>query len=411
MRLPRKRSWLLIASTAVVGFACTETETIPPESTGGAGSPNGGATGPSTGGMGTGGAAAGGTSNPAGGAIVATGGTRTGGAPATGGKASGGTSTGGVGGGCGATPNPIPFNCRFAWGLNGVNPASYPYVQFISNWAGYAIRADGTFSSCDQCNWLKNTMASATQVPVLIAYFLGYYGHVNGLPDGNQNPNGPNLTNGMGALLLGPANAACPSGVICADNVIVKAYAWYAAQVYAVYKRPVIWFMEGDFVQYSPEGSQTVPISWDQNGQLAAQITNAIKCNDPSAVIAWNYSTWISVAQRDSYFNSIKSNMAKLSTSYEMVFTTGKGNTANAGTGTTWDQLYTVAGNKPIMCDESFGLSVQGDTWSNQTAATINARIAQHFIGPDITTSTVPSYLQANLTGPLAPDALNTTCF
>ena len=94
-----------------------------------------------------------------------------------------------------------------------------------------------------------------------------------------------------------------------------------------------------------------------------------------------------------------------------MVFTSGKGNTANVGTGTTWDQLYTAAGNKPVMSDESFGLSVAGDTWANQTAATINARIAQHFVGIDVTTSTIPSYLQTNLTTTLAPSALNTTCF
>jgi hypothetical protein len=279
----------------------------------------------------------------------------------------------------------------------------------MSNWAGYDIKADGTLSSCDQCGWLKNTMANATQVPALIAYFIGYWGHVNGLPDGNQG-GPPNLTTGMGALLLGTANAACPKGppaTICADNLMVKAYAWYAAQVYASYKKPIIWLMEGDFVQYSPEGDQTTPLSYDQTGQLAAQITNAIKCNDPPAIVAWNYSTWISVAERDSYFDGLNTNMAKLGTSYEMVWTSGKGNTTSAGTGTTWDQLYTVAGNKPIISDESFGLSVMGDTWANQTAATINARIAQHVVALDVTTSSTPSYLQTNLTTTLAPSALS----
>jgi hypothetical protein len=359
---------------------------------------------------GTGGTTTGGTSTTTGGR--ATGGTATGGtSAATGGRATGGTSmatggAGGGGGGCGATPNPLPFNCRFAWGVNAASPSTYNYVQFISNWAGYNIKADGTISSCDQCGWLKSTMANVPQVPALIAYFIGYYGHANGLPDGNQG-GPPNLTTGMGTLLLGVANAACPQGTICADNLMVKAYAWYAAQVYANYKKPVIWLMEGDFVQYSPEGSQTVPLSYDQTGQLAAQITNAIKCNDPPAIVAWNYSTWISAAQRDSYFSGINANMAKLGTSYEMVWTSGKGNTTSAGTATTWDQLYTVAGKKPIISDESFGLSVAGDTWANQTAATINARIAQHVVAADITTSSIPSYLQTNVTTTLAPTALS----
>ena len=123
----------------------------------------------------TGGAATGGTK--------ATGGAATGGTKATGGAAMGGAATGGtkatggatatggagVGGGTGTCGNAksILFNCRFAWGMNRINPTTFNYVQFISNWAGYNIRADGTFSSCDQCGWLKNTMANATQVPVL----------------------------------------------------------------------------------------------------------------------------------------------------------------------------------------------------------------------------------------------------
>jgi hypothetical protein len=312
-------------------------------------------------------------------------------------------------GSCGATPNPLPFDCKMAWGVNGGNPTSFGYVQFISNWTGFNITAKGTFTSCDQCGWLKSTMANAPQVPALIAYLIGYYGHALGFPDGNQNPNGPNLTNSMGPVLIGVDNAACPSGTICADNLMVKAYAYYAQQVYAVYKKPVVWLMEGDFVQYSTEGSSS-GLSYDQLGQLAAQITLAVKCNDPSAVIAWNYSTWISPAQRDSYFGAINSNVAKLGTSYEMVFTTGTGTSGNAGTGTTWAQLYTAAGNKPIYSDESFGLSAAGDSWANQSAATIDARIAGHVAAVNITTST-PSYLQTNLTTTLAPTALQTTCF
>jgi hypothetical protein len=384
---------------------------------------SGGATG-NGGSTGSGGASGGSTGvgghAGAGGADGEAGATGTGG-QATGGAGSGGSSATGSGGSapgtggsppagsCGATPNALPFGCKFAWGVNGESPTTFDYVQFISNWAGYNIQSNGTFSSCDQCGWLKSTMANASQVPALIAYLIGYYGHALGYQDGNVNPNGPNLTNSMGPVLLGVDNASCPSGTICASNVVVKAYAWYAAQVYASNKKPILWLMEGDFIQYSIEGSST-GLSYDQLGQLAAQITNAIKCNDPAAIIAWNYSTWISTSQRDSYFNALNTNMAKLGTSYEMVFTTGVGSSASAGTGTTWAQLYTAAGNKPIYSDESFGLSAAGDSWANQSAATIDARIAGHVVAADITTAT-PSYLQSNLTSTLAPSALNTTCF
>jgi hypothetical protein len=310
---------------------------------------------------------------------------------------------------CGATPNTLPFDCKFAWGVNGENPSTFNYVQFISNWTGYNIQANGTFSSCDQCGWLKSTMANATQVPALITYIIGYYGHALGYPDGNQKPNGPNLTNSMGPVLLGVDNASCPAGTICSSNLMVKAYAWYAQQVYAAYKKPIVWLMEGDFVQYSVEGASS-GLSYDQLGQLAAQITLAVKCSDPSAIIAWNYSTWISTTERDSYFKAVNDNVAKLGTSYEMVFTTGVGTSPNAGTGTTWEQLYTAAGNKPIYSDESFGLSAAGDSWANQSAATIDARIAGHVVAVNVTTST-PSYLKTNLTTTLAPSTLDTTCF
>jgi hypothetical protein len=394
---------------------------------------SGGASSGGRGGAGLGGSASAGSAAASGGATAtsgsssrggsggtAAGGTRSGGASGSGGTVgSGGTKgSGGAAGaagspgdggisstsGTGTTPAPNPFGCTFAWGVNG-NPTSY--LQFASAWAGYKINADGTFpaNGFDSGNWLKS-FASTTAVPAYYAYILGYYGHANGLQDGNVNPGGPNLTNGMGPLLLGVLNAACPQGTICADNLMVKAYAWYAAQTYAAYKKPVIWLLEGDFIQYSVEGSSS-GLSYAQLGQLAAQITLAIKCNDPPAVVAIDYSGWISSSQLTSYIGGIDTAMAALGTSYDMIWTTGQGSSASPGT-STYANLHTVTG-KPILVDESFGLSAQGDTWANQAAATINARIAGGVVAANITTAT-PSYLQTNLTSTLAPSALNSTC-
>ena len=351
---------------------------------GGASSGGVGSTGSGNGGgeTATGGtSAAAGASGRGGAGGTASGGARSGGASGSGGVLSSGGSTGAIGAGgaepsaadggtsatCGTAPAPNPFGCSFAWGVNGGNPTSLSYLQFISNWAGYNIQKDGTFGSngFDESGWIKS-FSSSTIVPAYYAYLIGYYGHINGLPDGNQS-SGPNLTTGMGALLLGVDNAACPQGppaTICADNLIVKAYAWYATQTYAAFKKPVIWLLEGDFVQYSPEGAQTVPLSYAQLGQLAAQITLAIKCNDPPAVVAINYSTWISTSQLNSYFGGIDTAMAALGTSYDMVWTTGTGSSANAGNAS-YASLHTLTG-KPILVDESFGLSAAGDSWSNQ---------------------------------------------
>ena len=380
---------------------------------GGSGTASGGATATGgtsgrggAGGSATGGARAGGSGGGATGGARAGGATGPGGAVGTGGvSGTGGSSTdGGTASTCGTgtSPAPNPFGCTFAWGVNG-NPASY--LQFASAWAGYNIKADGTFptNGFDSGNWLKSF---TTAVPAYYAYIIGYYGHANGLQDGNVNPGQPNLTNGMGPLLLGVDNAACPSGTICDQNLMVKAYAWYAAQTYAAYKKPVIWLLEGDFIQYSVEGSSS-GLSYAQLGQLAAQITLAIKCNDPPAVVAIDYSGWISASQLTSYIGGINTAMAALGTSYDMIWTTGQGSSASPGT-STYANLHTVTG-KTILVDESFGLSAQGDTWANQTAATINARIAGGVVAANITTAT-PSYLQTNLTSTLAPSALNSTC-
>ena len=323
---------------------------------------------------------------------------------------------GGVTASCGGSASPNPFGCSFGWGINdpgGSSPlTSYDYLQFMSNWAGYNIPKSGIFGSTSQFDaggWLAS-MAATTLVPAYYAYLIGYYGHANGLQDQNQNPNGPNLTNGMGALLLGVDNAACPQGppaTICADNLMVKAYAWYAAQTYGVWKKPLIWLLEGDFIQYSVEGAQSMPLSYAQLGQLAAQITMAIKCAMPTAVVALNYSTWITTSQLDSYFGGIATAMTALGTSYDMVWTTGTGNSASAGNATYAD-LHALTG-KPIVVDESFGLSAMSDTWANQSAATIDARAGEGVVAANVTTA-LPTYLKSNLSSTLAPSALSSTC-
>jgi hypothetical protein len=323
--------------------------------------------------------------------------------------------SGSVAASCGGSPSPDPFGCSFGWGINdpgGASLTSYEYLQFMSNWAGYDIPASGIFTSSSQLDaggWLSN-MAATTLVPAYYAYLIGYYGHANGLQDQNQNPNGPNLANGMGALLLGVDNAACPPGppaTICADNLMVKAYAWYAAQTYAVWKKPLIWLLEGDFIQYSVEGAQSMPLSYAQLGQLAAQITMAIKCAMPSAVIALNYSTWISTSQLDSYFGEIATAMTALGTSYDMVWTTGMGNSASAGNAT-YAALHALTG-KPIVVDESFGLSAMSDTWADQSAAAIDTRESEGVVAANVTTD-LPSYLKSNVSTTLAPSALSSTC-
>ena len=305
---------------------------------------------------------------------------------------------------------PDPFSCKFAWGEPSPGGAlsSYDSLQFLTTWLGSEIKADGSVTSCGPCGWLGQ-VASTSLVPAFYAYIIGFYGHANGLPDGNQSA-GPNLTTGAGALILGAANAACPAGEICASNKIVEAYAWYAQQAQKVWPtRPSVWLLEGDFVQYAST-SQTRPLTYAQLGKLAALITTAIKTNMPHAIVGIDHSTWNSDDVTKSFWG------AMAQANYDIAWTTGVGNNngfISAGTNAssyngatdTYAYLHAITGRK-ILVDESAGLSQASDTWSNQSAATINARIAEGVIG--INVSGAPANYLANVAA-LEPQ-LKTTC-
>jgi len=353
----------------------------------------------------------GGAAGGAGGSGEATGsGGASGGAFGSGGSAgqisggTGGTVSSGGSGGSGSVSS--PFGCQFAWGEP--SPATDGWLQWVTNWMGQSIQANGSVTSCETCSWVSQ-LASTNLIPAYYAYVIGFYGHANGLPDGNQS-SGPNLTTGGGALILGSANAACPSGQLCDQNKIVQAYAYYAKQTHAVWPtKPLIWLLEGDYVQYAGS-SQSKPLTYDQLGKLAALITSAIKTNMPNAIVAMDQSSWNPDDVTNSFWAAMK--QANL----DLVWTTGVGNNNGfLSTGTnassyngktaTYAYLHNLTGMK-ILVDESAGLSQQSDTWSNQPAATINARIAEGVIG--INVSGPPSTYQSNVTA-LAPH-LNRTC-
>jgi hypothetical protein len=326
------------------------------------------------------------------------------------GSGSGAGSEGGVDGGSASRP----FGCQLAWGEPSPSGSlsSYDWLQFTTTWVGSEVQADGSITSCSACGWLTGSVASTRLVPAYYAYFIGFYGHANGLPDQNQQPNGPNLATGGGALILGPANAACPSGQICASNKIVQMYASYAKQTHAVWPtKPLIWLIEGDFIQYTTEaGTQTQPLSYAQLGQLAVQIAAAIKANMPNAVVAFDDSAWVGNQDRQSYWSAIAP------ADYDMVWTTGVGNNPpflNAGemsssyngATATYSFLHSYTG-KTILVDESAGMSQQSDTWSNQPASTLDQLIAAGVVAVNV--SGAPSSYQSNVTA-LEPK-LASTC-
>jgi hypothetical protein len=310
-----------------------------------------------------------------------------------------------VGPRCAGAPalTPNPFGCGFAWGRQ--NPSgsgslsSYNYLQMVAYWVEPGVRQDGTYPTCSGCNWLSSRVAGTNLIPVYYAYMIGYYGHSNNLPDQNLNPNGPNLATGAGALIK--ANR----------QKIIDMYARYAQQTYEIWKtKPLVWFLEGDFIQYT-ETSQSSPLTMAELGQLAADITCAIKSNMPNAVVAMNHTTWNGNDETNSFWCEMK--RADL----DLVWTTGVGNNGNfiesVGTASyynaataTYAYVHGLTG-KNIVVDTSYGASAMSDSWSNQNATTLNNHIVNGVIGVNIANNP-PSNYQTLISG-LAPQ-LTSTC-
>ena len=299
--------------------------------------------------------------------------------------------------------NPNPFGCTFGWGRQTPSGSgslsSYNYLQHAAMWVESGVRADGTYGNCGGCSWLTGRVASSSLIPVYYAYMIGYYGHMNNLPDQNVRPAGPNLATGGAALIK--ANR----------DKVIQLYARYAQETRAVWStKPLVWFLEGDMIQYT-ETSQTSALTMAELGTLAADITCAIKSNMPNAVVAINHSTWNSNEETNSFWTEMKR------AQYDLVWTTGVGDNGNfieragapgyynAATATyAYIRNYT---GKNIIVDTSYGASAMSDSWSNQSASVLNAHIANGVIGVNIANNPPSNYqtIATNLA-----TMLNTTC-
>lgn len=295
-----------------------------------------------------------------------------------------------------------PFGCRLAWGTNdsGGGLAQFGYLDFITKWVGYEVDKEGNINLCDGCGWLESQVSKTDLIPVYYAYFVGYLGHENGFQDGNQNPNGPNLTTDGAELIRQKWEK------------IVEMYAWYARKTKESWPdKPLVWLLEGDYVQYTGE-SQKNPLSYSEIAKFAAEVTCAIKSNMPKAVVSINHSTWNSDQVTHDFWGAID----KAGVAYDMVWTTGvannrgyiedKGNDNYYNHATaTYAYLRKLTGRK-IFVDTSFGLSAMADTWASAKADTLNARIADGVIAINVTN--IPEgYKQAIAS--LAP-SLGSTC-
>jgi hypothetical protein len=246
----------------------------------------------------------------------------------------------------------------------------------VTKWVGQEVKADGSISACNACSWLTSSVAPTQLIPVFYAYFIGFYGHANGLVDGNQS--GSRKLTVEGAALI-KANR----------SKIVEMHAWYAQQVKKVWPtKPLVWLLDGDYIQYT-DAKQGSPLTMPELGQLAADITCAIKSNMPNAVVAINHSYWNSNELTVSFWNEMNRS------DYDLVWASGVANNngfineatnsqSYNGKTSTYAYLHQITG-RPIWVDTSAGASAAGDTWSTVPAAQLNARIADGVIGAAIT--------------------------
>ncbi len=343
-----------------------------------AGASNGGASGAAGGGAGSAGAISGaGASN--GGASGAAGSAGSAGAAPV--------------GACGPTThNEHPFGCKLAWGGAADNESTlskFSYLQFMSYWIDSSISAQGKYTTCSGCAWLTSKVASTPLIPAYYAYIIGFLAHANGIVDGNQ----------AGSKKLTVDGAAL---VKANRSAIVDAYAWYAQATHTAWPtKPLVWLLEGDFVQLSDAG-QTSPMTMTEVGQLATDITCAIKSNMPNAVVAIDQSSWNSDETTNAYWGALKN------ANYDLVWTTGVGNNQGyieAGTNSstynhataTYAYLHQLTGRR-VLVDTSAGASAAGDSWSAAGASELNSRIAEGVIGVNVSGS-APSASIANITG------------
>jgi hypothetical protein len=259
-----------------------------------------------------------------------------------------------------------PFNCEFAWG--SYNNASFQ--DFVATWVGDETNgglnnwsATGTNSSCGDCN-LVQSIASTDRMVVFYTYFIGFQAcRVGGYCDCNTEP---------------PPNLCSNGAQWIRDNraQIVRAYGEYARVVYQRSpNKPVIWWLEGDFIQYS-YADQTNELSYAELGALSRDITCAIKSNMPNAVVGMNHSPWINDDQFRGFWNAQPNDVL------DLVWVQGAGDSGTFpnswGQSTANYRSLNMITGRPIMAETSYGLP---DRWSTTTASNINARISEGVIG------------------------------
>ena len=269
----------------------------------------------------------------------------------------------------------------------------------MSFWIGSEARSDGTLSSCSGCTWISNQVSKVSNIiPVFYAYIIGFYGHANGLPDGNQAPNGPNLTTG-GANLIRNNRAK-----------IISMYSSYATQVHAVWGTQAAGLVAGRRLRpvHDLDADQPAQLRRarpagrghhlrDQGGDAQRgrrdQPLDLERQRRDQQLLAGDVGRELrhGVDQRRRQRQRLLHAGHDRDSSYN-------------GATATYAYLHSITG-RTILVDTSFGASATSDSWSDSGVANLNARIADGVVAINVTTPT--SNYASNIAG---ETGLSTTC-
>lgn len=292
----------------------------------------------------------------------------------------GSNATGGTSGSTAAATNWIQdlFGCKFVWGAPYYEATpDVSYLNFVSAWVGQepngglsswsgdpTVTNPGTGGSCAVCEMVA-AVASTKIIPTFYTYVIG--GQAK-------------LRDGYGDCNTSTGDTLCTKGAQwIRDNraQVVNAYAQYAKMLATKFPtKPMIWWLEGDYHQYAESTTQSNALTYPEAGQLAADITTAIKTNQPLARVGMNHAPWISDAQAQQFWSNMPNQQL------DLIWVQGSGDTdkfPNSWTDGTsnYAWLHQKTG-LPIMAETSYGAP---DRWTTATADNVNARIASGVIG------------------------------
>jgi hypothetical protein len=253
--------------------------------------------------------------------------------------------------------------CRFHFGMSWKgNDYSYPEeVDYATVWAG----SDEDFNV-----WYHGALLDAClpdgvlagRTPAYYCYIIAFTARRDwGLQDCDVGE--PNLCQ-QGTRFIREQK----------DRIIgqYEKYASGAAEIWGT-ETPMIWMMEPDYYQYCGSGQEGGGLTFQEAGDLMAELVAIIKKHLPNALVSMDISPWVS--RLEEWFGAFQMD--------DFTFMNTSGGRTEADqerirnvNPMTWRDVYELTG-KPVIADDGYGVAGASighdDTWD--VADNLNTRI------------------------------------